>query len=96
MEVREFCICAAIRMPGGEVIHGHRHNNCYDVVRNRTGEALVPREDIVHAKQGFVTSTGRFVDREEGMSIQRDSGRPSRYHKHGEYLGESLFSEDLY
>lgn len=89
----EFCICAAIRMPDGEVIHGHRHNHCYDVVRAR---AEVCREAIVAAAQGFVTSTGRFVDREEGMRIQRLSGLRSKYHPTGEYIGESLFSEDLY
>lgn len=89
----EFCICAAIRMPDGEVVHGHRHDSCYDVVRKR-----VPcdREAIVAAEQGFVTSTGRFVDRKLGMEIQKSSGRPSKYRRDGVLKGEDLFSEDLY
>lgn len=89
----EFCICAAIRMPGGEVIHGHRHNHCYDVVRARWN---ADREAIVKAEQGFVTSEGRFVDRAEAMAIQRLSGRPSKWGKGGVYGGDMLFSEDLY
>jgi hypothetical protein len=80
-------------MPNGEVIYGHRHNHCYDVVRDRTD---VNREDIIKAEQGFVTSTGRFVGRKEAMQLQRNSGRPSRYGKNGEYVGDILFSEDLY
>lgn len=91
--MKEFCICAAIKMPDGEVIHGHRHNHCYDVVRARKG---VNRQDILDADQGFVTSTGRFVGRREAMNIQKDSGRPSHYGKDGKYVGEELFSEDLY
>ncbi len=89
----EFCICSAIRMPDGEIIHGHRHNHWYDAVRAREG---VDREAIIKAEQGFATSTGRFVDREEAMRIQRASGRPSRYRRDGLYIGDKLFSEDLY
>ena len=92
--MKEFCICAAIRMPDGEVVYGHRHNHCYDVVRARTPE--VPREDIIKAEQGFVTTKGRFVDREQGMKIQKRSGKPSHYSKDGGYHGDALFSEDLY
>lgn len=91
--IPEFCICAAIRMPDGEVVHGHRHNHCYDVVRARTNP---DREAICAADQGFVTSTGRFVDRKEGMRIQRASSKPSCYGANGEYVGDVLFSEDLY
>lgn len=89
----EFCICAAIRMPNGEVIHGHRHNHCYDVVRARTD---VVREDIIKADQGFVTSEGRFVGREEAMRIQRAAGCKSHHRSDGVLTGEMLFSEDLY
>jgi hypothetical protein len=80
-------------MPDGEVIHGHRHNHCYDVVRAR---ADVDREAIVAAEQGFVISTGRFVGRADAMIIQKASGKPSKYSKDGSYIGDHLFSEDLY
>ena len=89
----EFCICAAIKMPDGEVIHGHRHNHCLDVVRARPS---VLRTAIISAKMGFVTSAGRFVDRDEAMTIQKASGKPSCYTKDGHYTDGPLFSEDLY
>lgn len=89
----EFCICAAIQMPNGEVIHGHRHCHCIDVARARVP---MDREAIIKAEQGFVTSRGRFVDRQEGMLIQRASGRSSAYTADGAYHGDGLFSEDLY
>lgn len=84
-------------MPDGEIIHGHRHNNCYDVVRARPAAKTEDgRLDIVQADQGFVTSAGRFVEREEAMQIQMASGRPSRCSNDGSYQGTILFSEDLY
>jgi hypothetical protein len=91
----ELCICAAIRMPDGEIIRGHRHNHCYDVVRQRAN-AKENRENICQAKQGFFTTRNRFVDRQEGMRIQRTSGLPSSQWGDGEYRGDYLFSEDLY
>ena len=95
MREREFCICAAIKMPNGDIIHGHRHNHCYDVVR-ATAQTEEDRLKIVHAEQGFVTSEGRFVGRKEAMQIQKESGRPSKYGVSGQYNGDILFSEDLY
>lgn len=89
----EFCICAAIQMPDGEIIRGHRHNNCYDVVRSRPN-AESNRENIVAAVQGFITSTNRFVDRKEAMRLQIAAGIPSQFSRG--YCGDILFSEDLY
>lgn len=90
---KEVCICAAVKLPSGEVIRGHRHSHCYDVVRARPA---ADREATVKAVQGFVTSHNRFVDRKEGMAMQSVSGLPSCYGKDGAYFGEELFSEDLY
>lgn len=95
---KEICICSAIKLPNGEIVRGHRHNHCYDIVRARpeTLRTEPGRLAVINAKQGFVTSRNRFVDRNEAMAIQRASGSPSSYGKDGEYIGESLFSEDLY
>ena len=100
---REVCLCAAIRMPDGEVVCGHRHDNCYDVVRRRhrvkfgecstSAKHEISRRAIAAARQGFLTSRGRFVDRREGMVLMKASGLPSHYR---EYFGDELFSEDLY
>lgn len=102
----EICLCAAIRMPDGEVVRGHRHDNCYDVVRRRCAYWATQltcqnrsesyRLDIARAEQGFLTSRNRFVDRREGMELMRVSGMRSWYHEDGLYRGDWLFSEDLY
>jgi hypothetical protein len=90
---RERCICAAIVMPSGEIIEGRRHFDCLTIIRKRGDYRL----DICAAKQGFMTSLGRFVDRQEGMNIQRAAGLPSAFSADGSYISKTdLFSEDLY
>jgi hypothetical protein len=86
----EVCICAAIRLNDGEVFRGHRHD---DAIRT-AGNAGVERERIWNAAQGFMTSRGRFVGREEGARLQREAGVLSAQTQR---LPEGmLFSEDLY
>lgn len=65
-----------------------RHHTLLHPMCDLTGLALGPRE------QGFVTSTGRYVDREEGLQIALASGQPMNDHpaRHDRLL----FSEDLW
>lgn len=87
MEKQEYILCAAIidfekvDMAGYPLIYcGHRHNNIL-----WQGEH-VPRSPY---NQGFLTSTGRYVDRKEGMQIALDNLQiPKSKHM--------LYSEDLY
>lgn len=51
--------------------------------------ALYPDDIIGPDEQGFVTSTGRFVDRPEAMRIARRAQQTFSDHPH-------LFSEDLW
>lgn len=51
--------------------------------------ALYPDDVIGPDEQGFVTSTGRFVDRREAVSIARRAQQTSSDRMH-------LFSEDLW
>lgn len=44
--------------------------------------------------QGFLTSTGRYVDREEAMRIVRRSGQPHRADLSDD--ADTLYSEDLW
>lgn len=90
-EPLEECICAAIQLTNGEIVKGHRHNNCIIATVDLYG-----KEAGISAIQGFMTTTGRFVDRKEAMRIQRVCGKPSHYGPYGRYVGEHLFSEDLY
>lgn len=86
----EVCICAAIKMPDGYIIRGHRHNHCFQVLSSsKYSEAILPPEN-----QGFITSHNRFVDRKEGYRLQIEAGIKSIC-RDG-YRGKELFSEDLY
>lgn len=97
----ERVICSAVRLPNGMVFRGHRHGDCL-----RTAAAFVEWnggvdpgehhwESVANGvDQGFVTSTGRYVDREEGRAIQDAAGIESV--ADGGYRGRLLFSEDLY
>ncbi len=83
----ETCICAAIKLVDGTVIQGLRHHLCL-------GEAFSRGLSITGHEQGFITSTGRFVDRLVGKAIQNLAGLPSA--APGGYRGDLLYSEDLY
>lgn len=86
----EKILCAAIRTPGWydmaekEMIHcGFRHCNI-----------LWQDERISRSPydQGFLTSRGRFVTREEAAIIAINAKQIEKC----EYVDDKLFSEDLY
>ena len=99
----EHILCAAVWFDDGQphphqptatgvVIGGWRHHNCLGV-----GPALgidLPDEQRSGKSQGFLTSTGRFVDRREAWNIAEAADqiieRPGRGRR------GYLFSEDLY
>lgn len=92
---KEVCICAAVRLPNGYIVRGHRHDDAIQTAgmcwaRQFNDKPFRATTDT----QGFVTSHGRFIGRAEAMQLQRAAGatRPD-----GESLrGDILFSEDLY
>jgi hypothetical protein len=95
-ELPEICICAAIRMPDGYIIRGHRHAHCInlacDMPRYRENWKCPYGDD-----QGFITSRNRYVTREEGLALQKAAGIPSVDRlRGGKYHVRELFSEDLY
>ena len=86
--VKETCICAAIKTTCNQVIRGHRHHDCISI-------AMANMLDPIGLEgQGFVTSTGRYVDRLEGYQLQVAADIESV--ARGGYRGVRLFSEDLY
>lgn len=99
---RETIICAAIRLPDGRVIRGHRHDSCIRTAEEmvswqhdpRSGVNGPPWEASMCSDQGFVTSRNRYVGRIEAMEIHRAAGGKSACY--GELRGDVLFSEDLY
>lgn len=87
--VGEIVICAAVLTTEGEVIRGHRHSNCIHMILDMGGAPVATPE-----AQGFITSRNRYVTREEGRKLQDAAGIKS-VAKDG-YVGNMLFSEDLY
>lgn len=89
---KEHCVAAALKLTTGEIVQGKRHDNCFTILIDRGSETSAH----FNAIQGFVTNTGRFVDRYDAMKIQKAAGIKSAYNKDGIYYGKILFSEDLY
>lgn len=87
---KEICICAAIRCTDGTIIRGHQHRDCRDGAVRRGKKPGKKWED-----EGFITSTNRYVDREEGYRLMIDAGWESK-NSQGYQLCEWLWSEDLY
>lgn len=86
----ELIICAAVRI-SGHIFRGNRHHDCISSARRYFGDEA----DVSEPRdEGFITSTGRYVDREKARKIHEASGAKPF---HGEYHDETrLFSEDLY
>ena len=97
-EVKEICICSAVKATDGKYYRGHRHSDCIRTICERkiddNGNMIDLKVDKeMRTNQGFITSRNRFVDRSEGYNLQIAAGIPSA---RGEYYGDTLFSEDLY
>jgi hypothetical protein len=84
----EFCICAAIVAEDSRIFRGHRHSDALMAA----GHAGTKGSSLADS-QGFITSTGRFVDRVEGARLQEAAGIVSIHTKR---FTDFLFSEDLY
>lgn len=79
----EIIICAAVRASDGKVVRGHRHN---DAIRELQAMDGYEGEQPHGENQGFVTSTGRFVNRREAYRLHfSDMTEP-----------DELRSDDLY
>lgn len=86
----EICICSAVigEKDGQKILmRGQRHHNCIHALADMGAKLLDSP-----AYQGFITSRGRYVTREEGFELQQKAGIQSK----DEYRGNRLFSEDLY
>lgn len=93
-------ICAAISLTyknskdelKGVIICGHRHRNCFDIMRHM---------DIatkVNETQGFIDHKGEFLDRKEAFKHVQEIGQctaTQRYYWEDHNQTE-LYSEDLY
>lgn len=85
---REVCVCAAVRLDDGYVVRGHRHDDC---ILKAGAMGYYTTQEM----QGFLTSRGRWVDREEGARLMREAGHYSAMTER-RFDKDTLFSEDLY
>lgn len=101
MNKQEYILCAAIKRikPIEVAAHNYQTNNrqpddIYSIEIGRRHNDIMSRFDktcLDTTKQGFYTSWGRFVSREEALQIAKSAGQVS------ETISETkLFSEDLY
>ena len=70
---KEFILCAAIDY-NGTIVCGHRHGDCYETLEALIGKIdtdKLPNRD----KQGFLTSTNRYIGREEAWKIAKERGQ---------------------
>lgn len=102
--MKEYILCAANHYDNGEkevhgpkniesgfVICGRRHHNCIGIFAKMVG---FPYDEngitlMRTERQGFITNTDRFVEREEAAQIAFEAGQ-IKQHK------IVLYSEDLY
>jgi hypothetical protein len=87
----EIIICAAIRMSDGYIVRGHRHNNC---IRTASEIPKYQGEKWHGDDQGFITSTGRYVDRKEAFEIASKANQLK--YDLSRATTKELYSEDLY
>lgn len=99
-EETERIICAAIyyddgknrsnlphNIKSGIVAAGWRHHNCYTILWS-----LYPERDYIDdCIQGFLTSKGYFINREDGMKIAIAAGQVQF-----DNTTSKLYSEDIY
>lgn len=89
MKSTEYILCAAIKIDVDNepiVISGYRHGDCFNIIHK-----LYPNKYINQDEQGFLTSSGRFVDRIEAKKIAKQADQLIR-----DSAFSSLISEDIY
>lgn len=90
----EKIICAAVRFQG-KVWYGHRHHHALEAMKDELSYVMNRKQMIdqrTGSDQGFVTSEGRYVGREEALEIAKRAGQVVN----SDTDGQRLFSENLY
>jgi len=94
MKQKEIILCSAINY-NNTIICGHRHGDCYIVLRNLLN--IQEDDEPGRDQQGFLTSFNRFVDRKEAWKIAKENNQIQFGLKASENGDDSiLVSENLY
>lgn len=91
---KEYILCSAIlrKEPKSQILYNTDIHKCEIGLRHCDIFSRFPNELRRGPKsQGFITSKGRFVTRDEGEKIARNCGQIN-----GKLIGGELTSEDLY
>lgn len=67
----------------------NRHHDLLDIMFKERGE----QEQVAADEEGFITSTGRYVNREEGLVIAQKANQilPERHNHPSELYSESVW-----
>lgn len=97
---KEYILCAAIKRKTPINVDSKNYktstlddDDIYSIEIGRRHNDIISRfgKDVLNlTQQGFYTSFGRFVNREEALQIAKESGQVK------ETVSNRLFSEDLY
>lgn len=88
---KPWIVCAAIKN-GELVIAGARH---FDKIMHGQLSVVALVFDVKKWEQGFIDQWGNFYNRQEAMSIVKESGQPFNAERNGGN-GKDLYSEGLY
>lgn len=104
MKNKETILCAAIwykefkkpihspvNIDNGVVLCGHRHGHIIGQMMSMTGKRTVKygKDAVGDNVQGFLTSSNRFITREEAYELFKENGGMPEF-------DNLLYSEDLY
>ena len=109
---KEYILCSAIKRKepreGRHKCLSYKHPSCWEkygqiddinlieIGRRHDLMHMYPKEHLDHSQQGFYTSYGRFVDRQEAMIIAENAGQINRDCLSQGSTSITLFSEDIY
>ena len=89
--INEYILCAAVKIRIDHeaiIISGYRHGDCFNVIHKLCYNKYIAQSEC---EQGFLTSSGRFVDRIEAMVIAKQADQLIR-----DSIFSELISEDIY
>jgi hypothetical protein len=92
-DIKEWILCSAV-IYKGQIVTGRRHSDCYATLKFfDVSDESMPDRDM----QGFLTSTGRFVNRQEAWHIAKAASQIKWGLSVSDNGAESqLISENLY
>ena len=103
---KEYILCAAIKRKTPVNVEGKNYktntledDDIYSIEIGRRHNDIMARfgKDVLClTQQGFYTSFGRFVSREEALQIAKDAGQVEEPGFSKLYSFNKLYSEDLY